>query len=144
MGIDRSPPRRSTSLWGTGYHLESRILKQTLINIYIYSHLFIWNLEIFLLLTSIFYLKFNFQLKPPYVRSEPVRNSKVSSEITSIIGQMTFVRSFLISYKSGSSQPGEASMWASRNVKIFPEAFSAPTKRALIRPWLRSYFYLHI
>ena len=54
-----------------------------------------------------YHLKLSFQLKPPHVMSLPVMYSKVSSLMTSIIGQTTVFLSAFISDKSGSNQPAK-------------------------------------
>lgn len=64
--------------------------------------------------------KFSFQLKPPHVWSDAVTYSKVSSDMTSMIGQTTVVRSTAIRASRGSSQPSVHSQWASKNVITWP------------------------
>ena len=72
------------------------------------------------------HLKLSFQLNPPHVMSEAVTYSKLSSEMTSMIGHTTAFRFTAISASSGSSQPSVHSQWASRKVITEPFTFFAP------------------
>ena len=56
-------------------------------------------------LLPVYHRKFSFQLKPPQVRSEADTYSNVSSEMTSMMGQTTVLRSLATSASSGSSHP---------------------------------------
>lgn len=70
--------------------------------------------------------------------------SKVSSLITSMIGQTTVCRSFAILDSSGSNQPSVHSQCASRNVITWPLTCFAPRSLALIRPDLFSVRYTYV
>ena len=70
--------------------------------------------------------KFSFQLKPPHVMSDAVTYSKVSSDITSMIGQTTAFLLRAISFSKGSNQPSVHSQCASRKVIVFPLTSLAP------------------
>lgn len=85
-----------------------------------------------------YHLKFNFQLNPPQVMSEAVIYSKVSSEITSMIGQTTVFLFSTILANRGSNHPSVHSQWASKKVMTSPLTCLAPSNRALIRPDLFS------
>ena len=56
-------------------------------------------------LLPVYHRKFSFQLKPPQVRSEADTYSNVSSEMTSMMGQTTVLRSLATSASRGSSHP---------------------------------------
>ena len=73
-----------------------------------------------------YHRKLSFQLKPPHVMSDAVTYSKVSSDITSMIGQTTAFRLSAISFSKGSSHPSVHSQCASRNVIVFPLTSLAP------------------
>ena len=60
--------------------------------------------------------------------SDAVTYSKVSSEITSIIGQTTALRFLAISAKRGSNQPSVHSQCASKKVITFPLTCFAPER----------------
>lgn len=91
-----------------------------------------------------YHLKFSFQLKPPHVISLAGMYSKVSSLITSMMGQTTVVLSSAILDSKGSSQPSVHSQWASRNVITCPVTCFAPRSLALIRPDLFSVRYTYV
>ena len=73
-----------------------------------------------------YHRKFNFQLKPPHVMSDAVTYSKVSSDITSMMGQTTALRLSAISFSKGSNHPSVHSQCASRNVIVLPFTSLAP------------------
>ncbi len=74
-----------------------------------------------------YHRKLSFQLNPPHVISEAVTYSKVSSEMTSMMGQTTAFRFLAISANRGSSQPSVHSQWASRKVITEPFTCFAPS-----------------
>lgn len=80
------------------------------------------------------HLKFNFQLNPPHVISDAVTYSKVSSDITSIIGHTTVFLFSTIRAKRGSNHPSVHSQWASKKVITCPLTCFAPNNLARISP----------
>ena len=68
--------------------------------------------------------------------SEATTYWKVSSEMTSMMGQTTVLLSLATSVRSGSNQPSVHSTWESRNVRTDPVAAFAPTNLALMSPSL--------
>lgn len=95
-------------------------------------------------ITLQYHLKFNFQLKPPHVMSLAGIYSKVSSLMTSMIGQTTVCLSLAILESNGSNHPSVHSQCASRNVITCPLTCFAPRSLALIRPDLFSVRYTYV
>ena len=71
-------------------------------------------------------------MKPPHVMSEAVTYSKVSSDITSMIGHTTAFLFRAISFNKGSSHPSVHSQCASRNVIVFPLTSLAPINLSIM------------